>query len=138
MSSLATIRHHCFTPPNIVFGNNTERNGNIQQQDRHSNRRHGECPSSKSYRWYVFKQRIKFDGTKHTKAVLAWLALQLSKQKRNDFKPRNDDQYISGHSTEPCAACCDMLGKVRDAAFASLSGKNLEAFLTEIGVSFHT
>ena len=30
-----------------------------------------------------------------------------------------------------------MLEKVRDFSKASLSGKNLEVFLTEIGVAFH-
>lgn len=33
--------------------------------------------------------------------------------------------------------CCDMLEKVRDASTHNLSGKNLEVFLTEIGVAFH-
>lgn len=33
--------------------------------------------------------------------------------------------------------CCGMLETVRDAAKQSLSGKNLEVFLTEIGVAFH-
>lgn len=69
--------------------------------------------------------------------VLAWLSLQLSKQKRNDFKPRNDDIAFDRVNTEPCVACCETLEKVRDAAKESLSGKNLEVFLTEIGVAFH-
>lgn len=41
-------------------------------------------------------------------------------------------------NTEPCEACCDMLEKVRDAAKQSLSGKNLDVFLTEIAVAFHS
>lgn len=41
-------------------------------------------------------------------------------------------------NTEPCELCCDMLEKVRDAAKQNLSGKNLEVFLTEIGVGFNT
>jgi exocyst complex component 5 len=40
-------------------------------------------------------------------------------------------------NTEPCAACCEMLEKVRDSANQNLSGKNLEVFLTEIGLAFH-
>jgi exocyst complex component 5 len=70
-------------------------------------------------------------------AVLSWLAAQLAKQKKNDFKPRNDDLSFARVNTEPCVSCCETLEKVRDAAKASLSGKNLEAFLTEIGVAFH-
>ncbi|THV08349.1 exocyst complex component Sec10 [Dendrothele bispora CBS 962.96] len=70
--------------------------------------------------------------------IVAWLSLQLTKQKRNDFKPRNDDLSFARVNTEPCVACCDMLEKVRDSAKASLSGKNLEIFLTEVGVTFHS
>jgi hypothetical protein len=71
-------------------------------------------------------------------AIISWLAAQLAKQKRNDFKPRNDDLSFSRVNTEPCEACCDLLEKVRDVAKESLSGKNLEVFLTSIGVTFHT
>jgi len=71
-------------------------------------------------------------------AVISWLSLQLGKQKKNDFKPRNDDLSFARVNTEPCIACCDMLEKVRDAARQNLGGKNLEVFLTEIGVAFHS
>lgn len=70
-------------------------------------------------------------------AIVGWLAAQLAKQKRNDFKPRNDDISFARVNTEPCDACCELLEKVRDAAKQSLNGKNLEVFLTEIGVAFH-
>ncbi|KAK1231808.1 Exocyst complex component 5 [Marasmius sp. AFHP31] len=70
--------------------------------------------------------------------VTTWLTMQLTKQKRNDFKPKNDDLSFARVNTEPCEACCDMLEKVRDAAKANLSGKNLEVFLTEVGVTFHS
>ncbi|GJJ10552.1 hypothetical protein Clacol_004779 [Clathrus columnatus] len=70
-------------------------------------------------------------------AIVAWLGLQLSKQKRNDFKPRNDDLSFARVNTEPCGACCDLLEKVKDVAKVNLSGKNLETFLMEIGVAFH-
>jgi hypothetical protein len=73
-----------------------------------------------------------------TDAVVSWLSTQLTKQKKNDFKPRNDDLSFARVNTEPCELCCDQLEKVRDAAKQSLSGKNLEGFLTEIGISFHT
>ncbi|THH12213.1 hypothetical protein EW145_g135 [Phellinidium pouzarii] len=71
-----------------------------------------------------------------TDAIIAWLSAQLVKQKKNEFKPRNDE--LSFVNTEPCDACCTILAKVRDVAKQNLSGKNLEIFLTEIGVSFNT
>ena len=70
-------------------------------------------------------------------AVIGWLSSQLAKQKKTDFKPKNDDLSFARVNTEPCIACCEMLEKVRDFSKASLSGKNLEVFLTEIGVAFH-
>lgn len=70
-------------------------------------------------------------------AVLSWMSSQLAKQKKTDFKPRNDDLSFARVNTEPCIACCEILEKGRDAAKANLSGKNLEVFLTEIGVAFH-
>lgn len=73
-----------------------------------------------------------------TDAIISWLTLQLSKQKRNDFKPRNDDQSFARVNTEPCITCCEVLEKVRDAVIQNISGKNREAFLTEIGISFHS
>lgn len=69
--------------------------------------------------------------------LVNWLSAQLTKQKKTDFKPRNDDLSFARVNTEPCVACCDTLEKVRDAAKANLSGKNLEVFLTEIGIAFH-
>ena len=70
-------------------------------------------------------------------AIISWLSSHLAKQKKNDFKPRNDDLSFARVNTEPCVACCETLERVRDAAKLSLSGKNLEVFLTEVGVSFH-
>lgn len=70
-------------------------------------------------------------------AIVAWLSIQLSKQKKGDFAPRNDDLSFARVNTEPCEGCCELLEKVGDGARESLSGKNLEVLLTEIGVAFH-
>ncbi|KAH8830390.1 exocyst complex component Sec10-domain-containing protein [Flagelloscypha sp. PMI_526] len=71
--------------------------------------------------------------------ISAWLSTQLAKQKRTEFKPRDDDLAFFGKAnTDPCIASSQYLEKVRDAARASLTGKNREVFLTEVGVSFHS
>lgn len=70
-------------------------------------------------------------------ALVASLTAQLAKQKKHDFRPRNDDGLFDRVSTEPCSACCDLLDKVREAAAEHLSGQNRENFLVEIGVAFH-
>jgi len=72
-----------------------------------------------------------------TSAIINWLTFALTKQKKNDFKPRNDEMAFSRVNTEPCILCCEFLEKIRDTANQNLSGKNLEVFLTEIGIAFH-
>jgi hypothetical protein len=69
--------------------------------------------------------------------IVAWLAVLLGKQKRLDFKPKNDESALDRPNTEPCVLCCDFLRRVREAATSSLNGKNCEAFLSEVGVAFH-
>ena len=66
------------------------------------------------------------------------MTVLLTKQKKLDFKPKNDDLAFSGINTEPCLLVCDFLSKVKDVAEESLSGRNREVFLTEVGVTFHT
>ncbi|GAA5991087.1 hypothetical protein JCM11641_004427 [Rhodosporidiobolus odoratus] len=73
-----------------------------------------------------------------TDAIVSYLSLQLAKQKKLDFKPKNDDLAFSRLNTEPCLLACDFLAKVREAAHKALSGRNCEVFLTEVGVTFHT
>ncbi|KAH9062751.1 exocyst complex component Sec10 [Lactarius vividus] len=71
-------------------------------------------------------------------AIVSWMATQLAKQKKTDFKPRNDDDSFARVNTDPCIGCCEILEKVGIAAKQNLSGKNLEIFLTEVGVAFHS
>ena len=68
--------------------------------------------------------------------IINWLSGQLLKQKRLDYKPRNDDIGTLGMNTEPCQGCCYCITKTVEAAKENLSGMNQEVFLTEIGVAF--
>ncbi|KAG8820317.1 Exocyst complex component 5 [Serendipita sp. 399] len=70
-------------------------------------------------------------------STVKWLTTQLSKQKKLDFKPRNDDILSMGNNTDACQSCCVTINKVYDAAKENLSGANQESFLLEIGVNFH-
>ncbi|CED82914.1 Exocyst subunit-Sec10p [Phaffia rhodozyma] len=69
--------------------------------------------------------------------INSWLALQLTKQKKLDFKPKNDDVSFERVNTEPCTLALDVLEKVKVATKSYLSGKNADGFLTEVGVGFH-
>lgn len=71
-------------------------------------------------------------------AILNWLTNLLSKQKKSDFKPRHDDLTFARLNTEPCILACEFLNKVKVVTGNSLSGRNGEAFLMEVGVTFHT
>lgn len=54
-----------------------------------------------------------------------------------DFKPKADANLFETERTEPCAACCNFMLRVREVVLASLSGKNQEGFLTDVGIVFH-
>ncbi|WVR04528.1 hypothetical protein IAU60_001532 [Kwoniella sp. DSM 27419] len=71
-------------------------------------------------------------------SIVRWLSFLLTKQQKNDYKPKNDDLSFARTITEPCEYCCDFLSTVKDTVNESLSGKNAEAYLTEVGVAFHS
>jgi tRNA U54 and U55 pseudouridine synthase Pus10 len=97
--------------------------------------------SADGQRVFLFTLYLVADDVAHClhllSVILSWLSFQLSKQKRTDFKPRNDDLSFARVNTEPCEVCCDTLERLRDYAMENLTGKNLEVFLTEIGIAFH-
>lgn len=69
--------------------------------------------------------------------IVSWLAQLLLKQRKNDYKPKNDELSFARTNTEPCELICEFLGNLQEASTA-LSGKNREAFLLEVGVAFHS
>lgn len=70
--------------------------------------------------------------------ITAWLAILLGKQKKNDYRPKDEEMSFARNNTEPCTLSCEFLETVRESAREGLSGKNAEVFLTEVGVLFHT
>ena len=72
-----------------------------------------------------------------TDAIVAWLGVLLARQKKLDFRPKDDSVALDRANTEPCLACSAFLQRVRDVAFATLTGRNREVFLSEVGVTFH-
>ncbi|WVW78603.1 hypothetical protein I302_100562 [Kwoniella bestiolae CBS 10118] len=71
-------------------------------------------------------------------AIVSHLSYLLTKQKKNDYKPKNDELSFARTNTEPCELCCEFLVTIKDTVNEGLSGKNAEAFLSEVGVSFHS
>ncbi|RXK37429.1 exocyst complex component protein [Tremella mesenterica] len=70
--------------------------------------------------------------------ILGWISQLLTKQKKNDYKPKNDELSFARTTTEPCELICEFLGTVKEVVDEGLSGKNAEVFLTELGVAFHS
>lgn len=69
--------------------------------------------------------------------ITNWLTYLLSKQKKNDYKPKDEELSFARNNTEPCTLSCEFLETVRESTREGLSGKNAEVFLTEVGVTFH-
>ncbi|WWD00439.1 hypothetical protein V866_007352 [Kwoniella sp. B9012] len=70
--------------------------------------------------------------------IVSHLSYLLTKQKKNDYKPKNDELSFARTNTEPCELCCEFLVTIKDTVNEGLSGKNAQAFLTEVGVAFHS
>lgn len=64
------------------------------------------------------------------------LSYLLSRQKKKDFAPKNDDYHLKVPQTHTCEEVSNFLATIHASASNSLDGKNLEEFLTEVGNSF--
>jgi len=60
----------------------------------------------------------------------------LAKQKKQDFRPKDDDVSLTTLQTPTCLSVCVFLQKVAEISNGSLDGTNLESFLSEIGSGF--
>ncbi|KAF9348696.1 Exocyst complex component 5 [Mortierella sp. AD094] len=74
---------------------------------------------------------------KEIDVILAWLETCLSRQRRSDFKPKDDEIDLTGLATKPCMDCCEFLRRMYESIKKDIDGKNIEMFCTEIGVGFH-
>ncbi|KAF9430816.1 Exocyst complex component 5 [Podila epigama] len=75
---------------------------------------------------------------KEIDVILTWLETCLSRQRRSDFKPKDDEVDLTGLATRPCLDCCEFLGKMTEFIRKCFDGKNIEMIFTEVGVTFHS
>ncbi|KAG4304911.1 hypothetical protein PORY_001586 [Pneumocystis oryctolagi] len=68
--------------------------------------------------------------------IINWISVLLSKQKKNDFKPKDNEQRMENLSTEPCKLIAQFVSKIYNIACDNLMGQNLENFLVTFGLSF--
>ncbi|KAH9273107.1 hypothetical protein BASA83_004684 [Batrachochytrium salamandrivorans] len=83
------------------------------------------------------EQRLNSILQRKIVVVISWLEVLLLRQKKGDFKPRDDIVAVNTLSTMTCIQVIEFIQLVRDEAKESLNGDNLEAYLTEIGTSLH-
>ncbi|KAG9289444.1 hypothetical protein G9A89_008005 [Geosiphon pyriformis] len=98
---------------------------------------HRELIADKNKFMLAIENKINSAVQRMIDAIFARLGYLLSKQKKSDFKPK-EDEVLSSLVTSPCDASVDFLRKVQINSSQFLDGKNLELFLTEIGMSFHS
>ncbi|RPB24810.1 exocyst complex component Sec10 [Terfezia boudieri ATCC MYA-4762] len=67
--------------------------------------------------------------------VLGWISGLLGKQKKSDYRPKDDDVSLTTLQTLTAASIVAFLAKVHAMAVATLSGQNLTAFLIELAAS---
>ncbi|KAF9582414.1 Exocyst complex component 5 [Lunasporangiospora selenospora] len=72
---------------------------------------------------------------KEIDVILTWLETCLGRQRRSDFKPKDDEVELM--ATKPCMDCCVFLKKMYETVRNCFDGKNIEMFLMEIGISFY-
>ena len=69
--------------------------------------------------------------------ITFWLTEILSRQKKNDFRPKDEEGAMMSMGTTPCMQSIEFVTRIYRAASSSLQGKNFEAFLRRVGNSFH-
>jgi hypothetical protein len=74
---------------------------------------------------------------KSIEGITYWLSELLSRQKKNDFKPKDEEGAMMSMGTQPCMQSIDFITRVYQSASKALQGKNFEAFLRRIGNAFH-
>ncbi|CAG8563783.1 5213_t:CDS:10, partial [Cetraspora pellucida] len=99
---------------------------------------HRDLTSDKNRFMIGVENKINLTVQRMIDAIIARLNYLLSRQKKVDFRPRDEDEVIASLATAPCNNCVECLKKVHTNISKCLDSKNIEHFLTEIGNSFHS
>jgi len=82
------------------------------------------------------EQKINNIIQKTLDVIINYIASLLSKQRKQDYKPRDDEVSLTTLQTPTCLSVCGFIQRVHSTAAESLDGANLEGFLSEIGTGF--
>ncbi|KAI8095157.1 exocyst complex component Sec10-like protein [Thamnidium elegans] len=86
----------------------------------------------------TLERKINIVLQKSIEGITYWLSELLVRQKKNDFKPKDEEVAMMSMGTQPCMQCVDFIARVYRSASTALQGKNFEAFLRRIGNAFHS
>lgn len=86
----------------------------------------------------TLERKINIVLQKSIDGITYWLSELLSRQKKNDFKPKDEEGAMMSMGTLPCMQSVDFITRIYRAASQSLQGKNFEAFLRRVGNAFHS
>lgn len=86
----------------------------------------------------TLERKINIVLQKSIEGITSWLSELLSRQKKNDFRPKDEEGAMMSMGTQPCMQTIDFIVKVYRSASNALQGKNFEAFLRRIGNAFHS
>eukprot|EP00842_Homolaphlyctis_polyrhiza_P005298 jgi/Hompol1/576/HPOL_004168-RA len=103
---------------------------------------HREMVAFKNEFFAATEQKANSILKKKIAGIVGWMELTLSRQKKTDYKPRDDVVAVNTLSTQstaqPCNQIVETLRHAADEAMASLEGDNVEAYLTELGIALHS
>ena len=79
------------------------------------------------------EQKVNNIIQKTVDTVIVYTGSLLAKQKKQDFRPKDDEVSLTTLQTATCHSVCTFLSKVHGVATEALDGANLNGFLNEIG-----
>ncbi|KAG0169430.1 Exocyst complex component 5 [Apophysomyces sp. BC1034] len=84
------------------------------------------------------EQKVNSLLVKAIDEITNWLNEILSRQKKNDFRPKDEEVVMMSMGTQPCVQSMEFIERIFKVASKSLQGKNFELFLLKIGHAFHS
>ncbi|KAI8076652.1 exocyst complex component Sec10-like protein [Gilbertella persicaria] len=99
---------------------------------------HRDVLSIKNTFMATLERKINIVLQKSVEGITYWLSELLSHQKKNDFRPKDEEGAMMSMGTSPCMQSIDFITRVYRSAADSLQGKNFEAFLRRVGNAFHS
>ncbi|KAF7721082.1 Exocyst complex component 5 [Apophysomyces ossiformis] len=99
---------------------------------------HKEILNTKNSFMSSLEQKVNSVLVKAIDEITNWLNEILSRQKKNDFKPKDEEVVMMSTGTQPCVQSVEFIERIFRAASRALQGKNFEHFLLKIGQAFHS